>query len=80
MIYAWKCKKCGYGFERPTREPTSPDPCPNCGEDALRRDWRAEGANVEVFISALGEGKVQARTVKPDDDVSRTGPMIGGAS
>lgn len=64
MIYVWKCKECGYGFERQTREPSSPDPCPNCAADALRRDWHAEHVNMEVFTSALGDGKVQTKIVK----------------
>lgn len=68
MIYAWVCKECGYGFERQTREPTSPDPCPNCAADALRRDWRAESSNVWTFTNALGEGKVHTRVVSPDED------------
>jgi len=88
MTFCFKCPECGYRVETAVRDPapthfhswkrnTKKNPQAR-REFTMIRDYRAEAAGVQVFISALGEGKSQARTVKPEDDVSRTGPMIGG--
>jgi putative FmdB family regulatory protein len=71
VIYSWKCKECGYQFDRMNRTPTSPDPCPNCGADALRRDWRAESVSVDRFRS-FGDGKVEVTQVGEGGKRGRT--------
>jgi hypothetical protein len=74
MTYLWKCTECDFTGESSRSYEGPPH------KHALRRDYKAESSNVWTFTNALGEGKVQARAVKPEDNVPRTGPMIGGAS
>jgi len=88
MTFCFKCPECGYRVETTVREPApthfhswkpgaKKNPQPR-REVSMIRDYRAESSNVWTFTNALGEGKSEARTVKPEDDVSRTGPLIGG--
>ena len=73
MRFCFKCPKCGKQDEVIGYRTTV-----LCTEDdtPMIRDYRAEATGVQVFTSALGDGKVETRVVKPDDDVSRTGPII----
>lgn len=62
MTFCWKCPKCGYKME--TNDHSTPE-CPK-SPNLMIRDYRAEAAGVQVFISALGDGKVSTKHVQGD--------------
>lgn len=70
MTYCWKCTECGYRFDRPMREPTTPDPCPNCAADTLVRDWKAEGVGVDRFALKTWGSRAQRREPEGDGKVT----------
>lgn len=47
MTYCFKCRTCGFTTESSYRS-LPYVPCPECGEETLARDWRAEGARVNT--------------------------------
>lgn len=46
--YCHSCKNCGYSVQLVGIQVWGDSPCPACGVDAMRRDYRAEGVGVQV--------------------------------
>lgn len=77
MTYCWKCTECKYKITTAWRHPV-----PMCENSqvltsnpakvthGMVRDYREEAVGIETFTSALGDGKVEARRVKPGEDRS----------